>query len=143
MRYYWKQCYGMADGVYHWALCDDESQKEGKVSCAYMVLLADNPNGIDGKPVGEQFMPARIIDALNTHASHLARIEALERALTDTLDCYEAYQKADAAFWEDFDGDKLREEELQDAKTTTWEHMEFAVQSARLALAPAAGKGGK
>lgn len=70
--YFWKQCYGMDENVWHWALCDTESEKYGKVSCAYMVLLADYPNGMDGKPVGEQFMPARIIEALNA-------FEALKR----------------------------------------------------------------
>lgn len=79
-RYYWKQCYGMDEGVFHWALCDDESAKEGKVSCAYMVLLADYPNGVDGKPVGQQFIPAKIIDALNSHAALLARNESLTAA---------------------------------------------------------------
>jgi hypothetical protein len=67
----------MGDDIWHWALCDTDSQKEGKVTCAYMVLLADYPNGVDGRPVGEQFMPKRIVDALNT----LPRLESENRAL--------------------------------------------------------------
>jgi hypothetical protein len=66
LRFFWEQNYEIGDGV-HWALNDTESRKEGKVSCCYMVLFADYPTAMDGKPVGEQFMPALIVRLLNEH----------------------------------------------------------------------------
>jgi hypothetical protein len=75
--YSWKQIYGMGDGVFHWALCDNESERDGKVSCAYMVLLADYPTGMDGKPVGEQFMPKKITEALNSRDGLMAALERI------------------------------------------------------------------
>lgn len=63
-HYYWAPKYQIGDDV-HWALCDTESDKEGKVSCAYMVLRANYQNGIDGKPVGKQDMLVRIAELLN------------------------------------------------------------------------------
>ncbi len=66
LRFFWEQNYEIGDGV-HWALNDTESRKEGKVSCCYMVLFADYPTAIDGKPVGEQFMPALIARLLTEH----------------------------------------------------------------------------
>lgn len=66
-RFFWKQCYEIDEEEVHWALCDTESEKAGKCSCAYMVLLADYPNAIDGKPVGEQDMPALIARLLTEH----------------------------------------------------------------------------
>ena len=66
-RFFWKQCYEIDEEEVHWALCDTESEKDGKCSCAYMVLLADYPNAIDGKPVGEQDMPALIARLLTEH----------------------------------------------------------------------------
>lgn len=57
----------MARDEVHWALRDTESTKEGKVTCAYMVLLSNYPTALDGKPVSEQFMPALIVELLNAH----------------------------------------------------------------------------
>lgn len=67
LRFFWKQCYEIDDGEIHWALCDTESEQNGMCSCCYMVLLADYPNAIDGKPVGEQHMPALIARLLTEH----------------------------------------------------------------------------
>lgn len=66
-RFFWKQCYELDDGEIHWALCDTESAPKGQCSCCYMVLLADYPTAIDGKPVGEQYMPALIARLLTEH----------------------------------------------------------------------------
>ena len=66
-RFFWKQCYELDDGEIHWALCDTESEPKGQCSCCYMVLLADYPKAIDGKPVGEQYMPALIARLLTEH----------------------------------------------------------------------------
>jgi len=64
-RYFWKQCYEMSGEDVHWALCDEESEKEGRVSCGYMVLLASYPTCSDGQPLSEQPMPKRIVELLN------------------------------------------------------------------------------
>lgn len=72
----------------HWALNDTHSTREGKVSCCYMVLFADYPTCIDGKPLSEQSMPKRIVDLLNGDASHSAqqaKVEGLVRALEGLL----------------------------------------------------------
>ena len=53
----------------------------------------------------------------------IARDDRSAELLEQVIKCYEAYQKADADFWEDQGDDKLREDELQDTKTTTLEHM--------------------
>ena len=47
-RFFWKQCYEIDEEEVHWALCDTESEKAGKCSCAYMVLLADYPRQSTG-----------------------------------------------------------------------------------------------
>ena len=66
VRFFWMQNYEIGDG-FHWALNDTESQKEGKISCCYMVLFADYKNAADGRTVGEQDMPALIVRLLNEH----------------------------------------------------------------------------
>jgi hypothetical protein len=54
----------MDDGL-HWAICDTESDKEGNVSCAYLVLDATYPECCDGQPLSAQSMPRRIANLLN------------------------------------------------------------------------------
>ena len=87
-RYFWQQNYEIGDESMHWALNDTHSTQEGKVSCCYMVLFANYPTCMDGKPLSEQPMPKRIIDLLNSehemqasHASDQAKIKGL------TADC--------------------------------------------------------
>jgi len=63
-RYYWKQCYELDNGT-HWALCDTESDKFGRVSDLYLVLHCHYPTCIDGQPLSEQELPKRIVDLLN------------------------------------------------------------------------------
>jgi len=69
-RYFWEQRYEMPNGHVHWALCDTNSEKEGKVSCAYMVLFADYPTCCDGRPLSEQTIPKRIVELLNRYGLH-------------------------------------------------------------------------
>lgn len=63
----WQQIYEGCDDEIHWALCDDESDKEGLVSDCYLVLLASYPTCCDGKPLSDQWLPKRIIELLNRH----------------------------------------------------------------------------
>jgi len=63
-RYYWEQCYEMGNNRVHWALCDTESAKEGRVSCLYMILKATYRKA-DGVLVSDQPMLKRIIRLLN------------------------------------------------------------------------------
>lgn len=81
-KWFWKQSYEMPDGSLHWALCDTDSEKEGKVSCCYMVLLADYATCSDGLPVSEQPLPKRIVTLLNRHGYSDAKrqAETLRRA---------------------------------------------------------------
>jgi len=69
-RYFWKQCYEMPNGDLHWALCDTDSEKEGRVSCAYMVLGADLSDVLRREPVSEQTIPKRIVELLNRYGLH-------------------------------------------------------------------------
>ncbi len=74
-RFYWKQCYETGHGQYHWALCDTQTDARGephRVTCGHMVLLADYPKGIDGRPVGEQEIPALITRLLTEHFERLS-----------------------------------------------------------------------
>ena len=64
MKYFWKHCYGIGSDI-HWALCDEESDKENKVTDHLLVLFATEPKCLDGQPLSEQDMPKRIIDLLN------------------------------------------------------------------------------
>ena len=64
VKYFWKHCYGIGNDL-HWALCDEESDKEKKVTDHLMVLFATEPKCLDGQPLTEQPMPKRIVDLLN------------------------------------------------------------------------------
>jgi hypothetical protein len=64
IKYFWKHCYGIGDCI-HWALCDEESDKENKVTDHLMVLFASEPKCLDGQPLTEQPIPKRIVDLLN------------------------------------------------------------------------------
>jgi hypothetical protein len=78
----WEQCYEMGGGSVHWALCDSatdaDSEREGtghRVSCGYMVLLADYPQCMDGRLLSEQHLPALIVRLLNEHYARKANAE--------------------------------------------------------------------
>lgn len=77
-HYYWAPKYQIGSDM-HWALCDTASDKEGKVSCCYMVLLANYRNAMDGRPVGKQDMPARIAALLNGESQAMASVIQLGR----------------------------------------------------------------
>ncbi len=92
-RYFWHQNYEVGDSM-HWALNDTHSTQEGKVSCCYMVLLADYPTCMDGKPLSEQDMPKRIVELLNSQSeirnlrnSHEALVKALGAIIKDHEKC--------------------------------------------------------
>lgn len=96
-HYFWKQCYEIGDSV-HWALCDSVSEKEGKVSDCYMVLFADYPTAMDGRPVGKQDMLQRIADLLNGHAAHAAALQAAHQREQELRERLESVSKAANAF---------------------------------------------
>lgn len=62
-RYYWDRVYEIRKK--HWALCDTESAKEGRVSDHNLVLHSSSPTSVDGNPLSEQELPKRIVDLLN------------------------------------------------------------------------------
>lgn len=63
-RYYWAQCYELDDGK-HWALCDDVSDQGNRISDLYLVLEANYPTSMYGRPISEEPMLARIVRLLN------------------------------------------------------------------------------
>lgn len=80
---------------------------------------------------------AFIVEAVNSHASNIARIERLQGAMRDLLNALGHFEKADEAWTEELaspTSDHVRCEELSETKTTCWEHCEFAKEAARLAL---------
>lgn len=65
----WEQCYQIGNET-HWALKDTETDADGapaRVSSSCMVLAHSDPNGFDGRPLNEQFLPALIVQLLNEH----------------------------------------------------------------------------
>lgn len=65
----WEQCYRIGNKT-HWALKDTETDADGapaRVSSSYMVLAHSDPNGFDGRPLNEQFLPDLIVKLLNEH----------------------------------------------------------------------------
>jgi hypothetical protein len=62
--YRWKQNYEIGRGRKHWAISDTESEKEGRVSCAAIVLRLCEPTWL-GFPFDQEPLPRRIIAALN------------------------------------------------------------------------------
>lgn len=77
MKYFWKQCYEIGDRL-HWALCDEESEKVGKVTCVYMVLLSDHFRCFDGLDVDQQDGPVKVVKALNAQDGIRAMLDDAE-----------------------------------------------------------------
>lgn len=69
-HFYWKQCYKVGDGSLHWALCDTKTDSEAppnRVTCSYMVLLANYEQCCDHRTLPEQFYPQLIVELLNRY----------------------------------------------------------------------------